>query len=68
MSFNPSYTGYEHNRISLSELNEEGLKEIDKFVGLVCEKCNSVNSEKWYIETIIENYLPNARVICENCI
>ena len=68
MNFNPYYTGYEYNRISLSQLEEKEKEEIDKFVGLVCEKCNNVNSEKWYVERIVENYLPNARIICENCI
>ena len=62
-----SRTGYEFCQISLEELTKDKLKDVQENIGLVCEKCGSNKSNKWYIEKLMNNYLPDYRLICEKC-
>jgi len=63
----PCRTGYEFSRVYLKELTEEELKEQKEAIGLICDKCGELESDKWYTEKIINNYLPDYRTLCENC-
>jgi len=60
-------TGYEFARIGLEELTPENIKVFEENIGLYCQKCLSVKSTKWYLERLVNNYLPDYRIICEKC-
>lgn len=63
----PCNTGYEFCRIDLKELTPKEIANYNKHVGLCCDKCLATDSNKWFIEKLINNYLPDYRLICENC-
>lgn len=64
---NPSLTGYEFMRIWIKELTPKEVEWAKEVIGLVCEKCFEDESDKWYIEKYVVNYLPNYRMVCEKC-
>jgi hypothetical protein len=64
----PCNTGYEFCRIELKQLTLDEIKIADKEIGLCCGKCGSVESSKWFLERLINNYLPDYRIICEKCV
>lgn len=63
-----SNTGYEFSRVELKKLSPIEIKEIEEIEGLCCEKCENTKGDKWYVEKLINNYLPDYRLICEKCI
>jgi len=63
----PCNTGYEFARRDIKQLTKDEMIEWDYHMGLVCGKCNTWESNNWYIEKLINNYLPDARLICEKC-
>jgi len=64
----PMSTGYEFCRIGIEEISPEQIALVEEMIGLMCEKCHSFESNKWYIEKLINNYLPDRRLICEKCV
>lgn len=63
----PCNTGYEFTRLDIKQLTKDEIIEWDHNLGLVCAKCDTWESNNWYIEKLINNYLPDARLICEKC-
>lgn len=60
-------TGYEFCRVSIKELTLDEINQAEEAIGMCCDKCGKPKSEKWYLEKIINNYLPDYRVLCEKC-
>jgi hypothetical protein len=66
-SFGIANTGYEFSRIGVRKLEGMELIEIEEYLGLACEKCGAEESNAWYHEKLINNYLPDTRILCEKC-
>lgn len=62
-----SRTGYEFSRVSLKKLPEEIVKQAEEIGELYCGKCGTTESDSWYREKLINNYLPDYRFVCEKC-
>lgn len=62
-----SRTGYEFSRVYIKELSKEKVKEVEDIGELYCGKCGTIESNKWYEEKLINNYLPDYRFVCGNC-
>lgn len=62
-----SLTGYEFSRVYLKELTKEEIKAQEEVIGMCCDKCGSLISNRWYEEKVINNYLPDYRTLCEKC-
>ncbi len=67
MELRASLTGYEFCRVYLKELTPEEIKNQEEAIGMCCDKCGSTQSGKWYLEKLINNYLPDYRTLCEKC-
>ena len=65
--YNISLTGYEFCRRGIKQLENEDIDILKNNIGLICEKCGNTKSKNWYIEYLINNYLPDNRLICEKC-
>jgi len=64
---NPCNTGYEFSRVYIRQLDKNEVIEFDNYMGIECEKCGATESDNWYIEKLINNYLPDNRIVCEKC-
>ena len=64
----PCNTGYEFCRVDLRELTPEEIRDQEIAIGMHCDHCDTLESNKWYVEKLINNYLPDYRILCEKCI